>query len=198
MKSARIKQEREARRRIALWAAVLTILLVVPENAHAFESVKFAIREICGHMEGKLGGLLMTIAAIGGLAAAALGNLRAMQSMIITGIGAATVSAFLSLYFSAAAQECEGKGDSINVATPGQSRTLDSAFTLAGDGGAGVGDAPAQNEVARGGLNTAALNTALDREVDFSGAATAAHGEDGTEGEAFDQDFSENSDAEAF
>lgn len=197
MKSARIKKEREARRRIALWAAVLTILLVVPENAHAFESVKFAIREICGHMEGKLGGLLMTIAAIGGLAAAALGNLRAMQSMIITGIGAATVSAFLSLYFSAAAQECNDKGDSINVATPGQSRTLDGAFTLAGDA-AGVGDAPAQNDVARGGLNTAALNTALDREVDFSGAATAAQGEDGTEGDAFDQDFSENSDAEAF
>src|SRR5829696_6404304 len=108
MRRSRIKREQKSKKHVALLAAGLTVFLVLPENAHAFESVKFAIREICGHMEGHLGGLLMTVAAVGGIAAAALGNLRAMQSMIVTGIGAATVSAVLSLYFKDAASTCAG------------------------------------------------------------------------------------------
>jgi len=81
-------------------------MIVVPEAAFAFESVRFAIREICGHMMGNLGGLLMVVAGIGGLASAAFGNFRASQSLIITAIGAFAISSILSLYFPLAAQSC--------------------------------------------------------------------------------------------
>ena len=85
-------------------------VIIFASNAFAFESVKFAIKEICGHMQGNLGGLLMTVAGIGGLTAAAFGNMRASHSMIVTGVGAAALSAVLSLYFPKAADECHDAG----------------------------------------------------------------------------------------
>lgn len=91
---------------------ILSFLLipVFASNAFAFESVQFAIKEICGHMQGNLGGLLMTVAGIGGITAAAFGNLRASHSMIVVGVGAAALSAVLSLYFPAAAKLCHDNG----------------------------------------------------------------------------------------
>lgn len=96
------------RRLVIISAASLVFIALFAEAAFAFESVKFAIKEICGHMTGNLGGLLMTVAGIGGLASAAFGNFRASQSLIVTGIGAFAISAILSLYFPKAAGECSG------------------------------------------------------------------------------------------
>lgn len=88
------------------------VLTLFAESAFAFDSVRFAIREICGHMTGNLGGLLMVVAGIGGLASAAFGNFRASQSLIITAIGAFAISSILSLYFPRAAAECnQNAGD---------------------------------------------------------------------------------------
>ena len=83
------------------------LLICAPFNVFALESVKFAIKELCGHMEGHLGGLLMATAGVGGMISAAFGNMKAMYSFIITGIGAFTVSSVLSLYFPEAAKLCE-------------------------------------------------------------------------------------------
>lgn len=90
--------------------ATFLLLLSLVSVAFAFESAKFAIEELCGHMTGSLGGLLMSAAAVGGIAAAAFGNFRASFSFIITGIGAFTISALLSLYFPDAAESCTGDG----------------------------------------------------------------------------------------
>ncbi len=88
----------------------VAVILLLPEESHAFESARFAIGEICGHMEGKLGGLLMTVAGIGGLTAAAFGNMRATQSLIVVGIGAFAISSVLSIYFPEAAESCGNGG----------------------------------------------------------------------------------------
>lgn len=98
----------------ALAAFLLSLSLV--SVAFAFESAKFAIEELCGHMTGSLGGLLMSAAAVGGIAAAAFGNFRASFSFIITGIGAFTISSLLSLHFPQAAGSCNGGGT--NNTTP--------------------------------------------------------------------------------
>lgn len=90
--------------------ASFALILLCASNAFAFESVEFAIEEICGHMQGNLGGLLMTTAGIGGIVAAAFGNLRASHSLIVVGIGAAALSGFLSLYFPQAAELCHDAG----------------------------------------------------------------------------------------
>ncbi len=91
-------------------SASFILILLCASNAFAFESVEFAIREICGHMQGNLGGLLMTTAGIGGIVAAAFGNLRASHSLIVVGIGAAALSGILSLYFPRAAEICSPQG----------------------------------------------------------------------------------------
>ena len=86
----------------------LFIIVIAPFNVFALESVKFAIKELCLHMEGSLGGLLMVAAGVGGMISAAFGNMKALYSCIITGIGAFTVSSMLSLYFPEAAKICSG------------------------------------------------------------------------------------------
>jgi len=113
--------------------ASFLLILLCASNAFAFESVQFAIREICGHMQGNLGGLLMTTAGIGGIVAAAFGNLRASHSLIVVGIGAAALSGILSLYFPRAADLCHSAGQ----------------LQAAGNGAAGNGTA-ANGEVANG------------------------------------------------
>lgn len=102
--------------------SLLSLLLIVvfASNAFAFDSVKFAIREICGHMQGNLGGLLMTVAGIGGITAAAFGNLRASHSLIVVGVGAVAISTVLSLYFPKAAKECSGNNQLQGVDGNGQ------------------------------------------------------------------------------
>jgi hypothetical protein len=95
---------------------LITILTLIPTSAFALQSVDFAITEICKHMEGSLGSLLMIAAGVGGIISAAMGNIRAMYSCLITAIGAFTISSMLSLYFPDAAKTCSngtsGGGDS--------------------------------------------------------------------------------------
>ena len=107
------------------------LLLVSASNAFAFESVRFAISEICGHMQGNLGGLLMTTAGIGGIVAATFGNLRASHSLIVVGVGAAALSAILSLYFPAAAEICDGGTPTV---ANGFNNDLDNTTAAAGAG----------------------------------------------------------------
>lgn len=95
---------------VVLFGALAAVLLL-PKDVYAFDSAIFAIEEICGHMQGKLGGLLMTVAGIGGLTAAAFGNMRATQSLIVVGIGAFAISSVLSIHFPEAAGHCNGGGN---------------------------------------------------------------------------------------
>lgn len=88
----------------------LALIITAPLDVFALESVKFAIRELCQHIEGNLGGLLMVAAGVGGMISAAFGNMKALYSCIVTGIGAFTASSMLSLYFPAAYKECNGAG----------------------------------------------------------------------------------------
>ena len=84
----------------------LLLIAVTASPAFAFESVRFAISELCGHIQGNFGGLLMITAGLGGLVSAAFGNFRAMQGMLIVGIGCVSVSTIMSFYFGEAAQIC--------------------------------------------------------------------------------------------
>jgi type IV secretory pathway VirB2 component (pilin) len=86
------------------------IIVSAPFEVFALASVEFAIRELCQHMEGNLGGLLMVTAGVGGMISAAFGNMKALYSCVITGIGAFTVSSMLSLYFPKAYGICSGSG----------------------------------------------------------------------------------------
>ena len=85
----------------------LVVVSYLP-SAHALASVDFAIREICNHMQGNLGGLLMAAAGVGGIASAAFGNMKAMYSCLVTAIGAFGISSVLSLHFASAAGKCTG------------------------------------------------------------------------------------------
>lgn len=83
------------------------------ETALAFESAKFAIQEICGHIQGNFGALLMSAAGVGAVISGAMGNFRASYALIIVGVGAFTTSAIMSLFFPDAAELCEqGPGGS--------------------------------------------------------------------------------------
>jgi hypothetical protein len=84
--------------------------LLIPTEVYALASVEFAIKEICLHMQGNLGGLLMATAGVGGLISAAFGNMKAMYSCVVTAIGAFTISSMLSLHFDEAAGHCNGGG----------------------------------------------------------------------------------------
>lgn len=90
-------------------------------EAHALASVDFAIEEICSHMMGNLGGLLMAAAGVGGIASAAFGNMKAMYSCLVTAIGAFGINSVLSLHFATAALKCQpgGGGTGGNVGTGG-------------------------------------------------------------------------------
>lgn len=114
----------------------LVIVGAVASNAYAFESAKYAIQELCGHMTGSLGGLLMSAAGVGAIVAAAFGNFRASFSFLITGIGAFTVSAILSLYFPTAADTCDQGAGGNGANNGGVFRQANPAP----DGGAGDGD----------------------------------------------------------
>lgn len=88
----------------------LGLLVCAPMTAFGLESVRFAIKELCQHIEGNLGGLLMVTAGVGGMISAAFGNMKSLYTCIITGIGAFTASSMLSLYFPEAYGICSGQG----------------------------------------------------------------------------------------
>ncbi len=149
---------------LGLLAGLFVLQCIAPEQSFAFDSAKKAIKEICGHMEGNLGGLLMTTAGVGALVAAAFGNFRASHSMIVTAIGAATVSTMLSLYFADAAKECTG-GHRINTEAGTTTRTLDDRFAL-----------PGVLRHEPGALGEANIEIAAGRQADFTQAAEFNHG----------------------
>lgn len=96
---------------VALRASILaTGVILLPTDVFALASVEFAIKEICAHMQGNLGGLLMATAGVGGLISAAFGNMKAMYSCVVTAIGAFAISSMLSLHFEQAAGLCSGGG----------------------------------------------------------------------------------------
>lgn len=105
--------------RLSLLTLGVSLLVVsVPQLAFAFDSAEFAISEICGHMEGNLGALLMSVAGVGAVVSAAMGNFRAAFTCLIVGIGAFGTSAMMSFYFPDAAEVCvegaeNGGGDGL-------------------------------------------------------------------------------------
>jgi hypothetical protein len=93
------------------------LVISAPMSAFGLESVRFAIKELCQHMEGNLGGLLMVTAGVGGMISAAFGNMKALYTCIITAIGAFTASSMLSLYFPEAHAICTGQGGGTTTRT---------------------------------------------------------------------------------
>lgn len=98
------------RMKLLLKSLCFFLILLAPASCFALESVRFAIRELCQHIEGNLGGLLMVAAGVGGMISAAFGNMKALYSCIITGIAAFSASTMLSLYFQEAYSICTGNG----------------------------------------------------------------------------------------
>lgn len=105
----KLKVTRESRIKIGKLIC-LGLLICAPINAFGLESVRFAIKELCQHIEGNLGGLLMVTAGVGGMISAAFGNMKSLYTFVITGIGAFTASSMLSLYFPEAYGICSGQG----------------------------------------------------------------------------------------
>lgn len=95
--------------RVALFAVGTAMINIsLPEYSFAFKSAEFAIKEICAHMMGNLGALLMTAAGVGAVVSAAFGNFKASYGLIITGVGAFTISSLLGLFFEDAGAICAG------------------------------------------------------------------------------------------
>ncbi len=128
----------------------LGLLICAPMDAFGLASVQFAIKELCKHIEGNLGGLLMVTAGVGGMISAAFGNMKSLYTCIITGIGAFTASSMLSLYFPEAAGICSGKGggagqggrtkfEQTEVSKIDEVATVNKFF--------GIGDQPVSNEI---------------------------------------------------
>ncbi len=96
----------------------MSILSLLPSIAYAQEGggtaaagfdtsvIDWAIEELCGHITGNLGGLLVTVAAFGAIVSAALGSFRVTYSAIIVAVGAYAISSIESLYFPSAATVC--------------------------------------------------------------------------------------------
>ena len=103
---------------IAGLVAGLGTTLLLPESSHAFASARFAIQEICKHMQGSLGALLFIAAGIGSIVSAALGNVRASSTLFLSGIGAATISAMLSFYFPEAGNVCKNGSGAATTPAP--------------------------------------------------------------------------------
>lgn len=112
---------------------VVLSLILMPSNAFAFDTavIDWAIKELCGHITGHLGGLLVTVAAFGALVSAALGSFRVTYSAIIVAVGAYAITSIESLYFDDAANIC-AQGATQNVGGAGGAGG-------AGNGGEGVG-----------------------------------------------------------
>ena len=119
----------------ALICGTGTGLLIAGMATNAFADfdtgvLDWAIGELCGHITGHLGGLLVTVAGFGAIVAAAMGSYRVFYGAIITAVGAFAVSAIMSLYFQEAASVCD------NGAGAG------GGGAAQGGGGVGPGGAP--------------------------------------------------------
>lgn len=97
---------------IAVSAFALVAGLSIPSTSWAFDTavIDWAIRELCDHITGSLGGLLVSVAALGAIVAAAMGSYRVFYSAIMTAVGAFAISSIVSLYFEDAAGLCAGGG----------------------------------------------------------------------------------------
>ena len=100
----------------------------------------------------------MTVAGIGGITAAAFGNLRATHSLIVVGIGAAAISTVLSLYFPKAADECAGGGKNARVLNQNPEAVAANLDRVAADDNLGQ----------RKTFDAAAVEIASGRDADFS------------------------------
>jgi len=101
----------KSKKTIRSLAIVLFVLgLVTPVYAFDTAVVDWAIGELCGHITGHLGGLLVTVAGFGAIVAAAMGSYRVFYGAIITAVGAFATSTILGLYFPEAAGVCNGGG----------------------------------------------------------------------------------------
>lgn len=88
------------------------LVIGTSSSAWAFDTdvIDWAIGELCGHISGNLGGLLVTVAGFGAIVAAAMGSYRVFYGAIITAVGAFAVSTIMSLYFPQASRICSNGG----------------------------------------------------------------------------------------
>ena len=164
-----------------LFTACLLTMLFLPQPAYAFESVKFAIEQLCGHMHGGFGALLLTTAGIGAIVAAALGNIRASTSCLITGVGAYTISTMLSFYFPEAAKVCVNGANGADggaLADNADGTADGTGDTGTGDGLTDAGDLTDNSNAGGQRFFSTALAIAAGRTADFSKAARFTHGDD--------------------
>lgn len=120
-------------------------VLVLPGISFAFDTavIDWAIKELCDHITGSLGGLLVSVAALGAIVAAAMGSYRVFYSAIMTAVGAFAISSIVSLYFEDAAGICSGGGGggATRVAATAETRpaavNADASQRAVGDTGLG-------------------------------------------------------------
>jgi MFS family permease len=171
--------------RVSLFSLGITMISIsLPEYSFAFESAKFAIKEICGHMMGNLGALLMTAAGVGAVVSAAFGNFKASYGLIITGVGAFTISSLLGLFFKDAGDLCsEANGGGGGGNAPARIRTVEADGTAAEQ---------------RSGLDPvsrATLAVAAGGQADMSSSAELPQGDtEAAQGEGFDNAVAEIAD----
>lgn len=106
-------------------------MLLLEGNAYAVEAaagttaafdtsvIDWAIGELCGHITGNLGGLLVTVAAFGAIVSAALGSFRVTYSAIITAVGAYAIASIMSLYFEDGSTACLNGSDAGGITDNG-------------------------------------------------------------------------------
>jgi len=96
-------------------------------EAFAGGVIRDAYCDVIGYVEGEFGGLLMVIAGILALGAAAFGDFKHGVTMLVTAIGAYTVSALVSLYFG---QLCGEAGATNRTANLNRPANLEAAFAI--------------------------------------------------------------------
>ncbi len=117
---------RQSNRRVIAGLGIGAIVLGGSSPAMAFDTgvIDWAIGELCGHISGHLGGLLVTVAGFGAIVAAAMGSYRVFYGAIITAVGAFATSTIMSLYFPEAAAICNGGGGAGGGGTARSAETL--------------------------------------------------------------------------
>lgn len=124
MKSKRFFYIELASRFLTILFGISLIILGLKLQAFAqgstssFPSAEFAIRELCSHMMGGLGALLMTASGVGAIVSGAFGNYKASYSLLIVGIAAFTVPTMLRFYFPRAADICISSSNTNNQSDP--------------------------------------------------------------------------------
>ena len=125
-------------------------LALLPSPAYAqFDTaaIDWAMEELCAHINGHLGGLLVTVSAFGAIVAAAFGTYRVFHGTIITAVGAFAIVNILSLSFDTTAiSGCTkgAKNGTARTAPPAASRHAIDAANLGLEKGV-IGSAPSSN-----------------------------------------------------